>query len=137
EPRLAKDSIDPIRNPSCTVRPTPADAPLLPGLRRHLKHLSLCSFAAYPSPFCSADKFAIAATATAFDCRLPLAFAKEVSFANWICALADAAPKRRCEKLLEVVRCHVACIQLRGLVLLAGLATPTANVPSPFNNGRG
>ena len=120
EPRLSKNSIDPIRNPSCTVRPTPAGAPLLPGLRRHLNHLSLCSFAAYPGPFCSADKFAIAAIATAFDCRLPLAFAKEVSFANWICALADAAPKRRFEKLLEVVRCHVARIQLRRLVLPAG-----------------
>ena len=122
EPSLAKNSIDPIGNPSCTIRPPPAAAPLPPGLRRNLKHCSLCSFAAYPSPFCSADKFAIAAIATAFDCRLPLAFAKEVSFANWICTLADASPKWRCEKLLEVVRCHVACVQLRGLVLPAGLA---------------
>jgi hypothetical protein len=46
EPRLAKDFIDPLRNPSCTVRPTSAGAPLLPGLRRHLKHFSLCSFSA-------------------------------------------------------------------------------------------
>jgi hypothetical protein len=35
EPRLSKTSIDPIGNPSCTVRPTPAGAPLLPGWRRN------------------------------------------------------------------------------------------------------
>jgi hypothetical protein len=38
EVRLTKDFIDPIRDPSCAVRPTPAVAPLVPGLRRYLKH---------------------------------------------------------------------------------------------------
>lgn len=43
EARPPKNFIDPIRNPSRTVRPTPASAP---GLRGNLKHLSPCSFAA-------------------------------------------------------------------------------------------
>src|SRR6266851_3099071 len=46
EPRLAKNSIDPIRNPNCAICPTPTGTPLVPGLRCNLKHLSLCSFAA-------------------------------------------------------------------------------------------
>jgi hypothetical protein len=41
EARLPKGFIDAIRDPNRTVNPTLARAPLLPGLRRYRKHLSL------------------------------------------------------------------------------------------------